>query len=189
MPSRKDTWAGRGGRNTRRAMRGAWDSLPSERKAPGAKLTMTKAPGRWVSRSKGAPPRPVEVHSCRRAIVSARRSGEGCAGSSSENWTVRAGVGSARSVRAWIASRGGWTSRSRSRSVRHVRGSDEGAAGCSARRWTEPSTSASSKARETARRPRSTRRAQRGSSTRARMNDSGSSPSIGHSSSSVHAKH
>jgi hypothetical protein len=54
-------------------------------------------------------------------MVSARRSGEGWAGSSSENCTVRAEVGSARMVKAWMNSSGGCASRSSSISVRQVR--------------------------------------------------------------------
>ena len=45
--------------------------------AAGAKASMAKAPGRWVSRMAAAPPRPADVHSCSRAISSASFSGEG----------------------------------------------------------------------------------------------------------------
>src|SRR5262249_61434330 len=96
---------------------------------PGANVPTANAPGRWVSRSTAAPPRPTVVQAWSRAIVSARRSGDGWAGSRSENCTTRAGVGSAVTVIACTASPGEWASRSRRSSVRQVRGSAEGAAG------------------------------------------------------------
>ena len=74
-----------------------------------------------------------KVQASRRASVSASRSGDGWAGSKSENWAARAGVGQARSETRASASRGGWATRSSSTSVRQVRAPPEGAAGRSER--------------------------------------------------------
>ena len=181
--------ARQGGR--RAGPRGAPGALPPASPAgaaPGAKVETAKAPGRWVSTSCGEPPRPSAVHAWRRAIVSASRSGEGSAGSRSENCAGRAGVGSARAVIRAMASRGGCASRSRRTSVRQVRASPEGAAGFSTRACAVPSTSPSSTASEAAFAPRAARAAQSGSSTRESRNASGSRPSTGQSSSSVVSK-
>ena len=106
---------------------------------------MTKAPERWVSRSGSPRPAPSAVKAWSRAIVSASFSGEGCAGSSSENCTSRAGTGSAVTPRAVAASPGGWASRSSSSRVRQVRASPVGRAGRRVRRWVRPEARVSSR--------------------------------------------
>ena len=167
-------------------------ALPPRRprgSGPGAKVETAKAPGRCVSTSCGEPPRPAAVHAWSRAIVSASRSGEGSAGSSSENCAGARGrrLGArgepgdrvARRVRLEVEQH------ERAPGARLARGRGRPQ---HARVRRVPSTSPSSTASEAALRPRAARVAQSGSSTRESRNASGSRPSTGQSSSSVVSK-
>ena len=140
--------------------------------------------GRCESTSAGAPQRPAPIRAVSRACSAASWSSDGSALRSSENWTMRPGTGSTVTVSRSIAACGGCASRSSSRSVRSTRASRTGTGNSISRTWTWRSVRCSDSRTTAAARSRASRCAHNGSSTRPSTNDSGSSPSIGHSSAS-----
>ena len=70
---------GSGGRKTRSTTRSEADARRRGTNGRGSNVSVTKAPGRWLSMRRGAPARPAAVHSCRRASVSARSAALVCA--------------------------------------------------------------------------------------------------------------
>ncbi len=154
----------------------------------GANAFIANAPGCHESTSAGDPQRPSPISAVSRAISVEICSGDGSGRVSSENWSTRAGVGSTATTTRSIAAAGGCDSRSSSASVRRVRASRIGAGNCSERSCTARVTRCSRTCSTAAPRPRRSRWAESGSISRPSTNDSGSSPSIGHSRSSACSK-
>ncbi len=97
---------------------------------------IANAPGCHESIISGDPQRVSPISAWRRAMSVETCSGEGSGRVSSENWTMRAGVGSTATVTRSMAAAGGFDSRSSSASVRSVRASRIGTGNCSDRSCT-----------------------------------------------------
>ena len=157
---------------------------------PGINVFIANAPGCHESIISGDPQRVSPMSAWRRAMSVETCSGVGSGRVSSENCTMRAGVGSTATVTRSMAAAGGFDSRSSNASVRSVRASRIGTGNCSERSCTSrvvPSVliKCSRTCSTAAPRSRCTRCASSDSISRPSTNDSGSSSSIGHSSSSV----
>ena len=157
-------------------------SSPAFRAPP--KGFISNAPGRQESTRAGEPTCDSPMRALRRAMSVETCSVEGCARSSSDHCTMRPGVGSTRTTTRSMAAVGGCDSRSSRMSVRSVFGSRMGAGSCSVRVWVSRVVRRSSVCSTAAPRSARSRRTASGSSTRPSTNESGSRPSIGHSSSS-----
>ena len=184
-----------------RARDSGFETENSEHRLPGSRSRsripesgvndfIANAPGCHESITSGNPQRVSPISAWRRAMSVETCSGVGSGRVSSENCTTRAGVGSTATVTRSMAAAGGFDSRSSNASVRSVRESRIGTGNCSDRSCTSrvvPSVliKCSRTCSTAAPRSRCTRCASSDSISRPSTNDSGSSSSIGHSSSSV----
>ena len=99
----------------------------------GANGFIAHAPGRQLSTDTGEPHRPSPINAASLAASVERSSGDGSGRVSSENCTMRPGVGSTATTTRSIGAPGGCDSRSSSASVRRARASRIGAGSCSDR--------------------------------------------------------